>query len=333
MRPVFRLAIISGACLLASCAHVPRPTVNPMLGENTWRSFDGKEMPWRGRDVPHGVKTRAVVITVHGLSGAASDFWPLEEAWPKEGVAVCGLELRGQGNDPDVKHRGDIRRAKVWQEDLRTFDRLVREKHPGVPVFWYAESLGALIALHTAAGEGAAAQPAGIIFSSPAAGLKMKPDFLKNILIRTAMALSPGYKVNLEKLAGVKDEDIRVTNNTTHEAQMVQTPHYVPEFTLRLLSEVHGMMKRNPSALKNLKQPLLVLASPNDVIASPKQIQQFFDIAAPSDKTIRWYMRSYHLLLHDVQREEVLHDATQWLRTHVDAAHDGKNLAASRAHP
>jgi len=64
-----------------------------------------------------------------------------------------------------------------------------------------------------------------------------------------------------------------------------------------------------------------VLASPNDVIASPEQIQKWYDLIGSSDKTLLWYKKSYHLLLHDVQREEVLHDATEWTERHIN---DGK---------
>ena len=36
------------------------------------------------------------------------------------------------------------------------------------------------------------------------------------------------------------------------------------------------------------------------------------------DKKLLWYTRSYHLLLHDVQRAEVLGDATKWLHGHLE---------------
>lgn len=308
------LALLVGICsLMTSCRTVSQKRIEPMLGKTSWCSFDGKEMPWRSNEVPRGEKLRAVVITVHGLSGAASDFWPLGEALPPRGIAVYGMELRGQGNDPDLKARGDIASAKVWQEDLLTFHQLVEQRHSGVPIYWYVESLGALIALHTAAESSATQQPAGIIFSSPAAGLRMKPGVMKECAIHGAMILMPGKKVNLEKLAAVKDKDIRVTQDTTHEAQMAKTPHYVSEFTLRLLREVQGMMKSSPRALREIKVPTLVIASPNDVIASPAQIQRFYDTMSSGDKVIIWYDQSYHLLLHDVQREKVLHDATAWL--------------------
>ncbi len=298
---------------MASCMTVSHNRMEPMLGRTSWRSYDGKEMPWRSNDVPRGEMLRAVVIAVHGLSGAASDFWPLGESLPSRGIAVYGMELRGQGNDPDVKTRGDIASAKQWEKDLLTFHQLVQQRYPAVPVFWYAESLGALIALHAAVELGEGKQPAGIIFASPAAGLKMKPGALKRFTINVAMTLIPNRKVNLEKLAGVRDEDIRVTRHTTHEAQMAKTPHHVSEFTLRLLKEVQRMMAASPRSLQNVKVPALVLASPNDVIASPAQIQHFYNGLGSRDKTIIWYDESYHLLLHDVQREKVLHDATAWL--------------------
>lgn len=292
---------------------MPQRKLPPVLHATTWRSFDGKEMPW----LPQEAKLpTAVVITVHGLSGAASDFWPLGDAAPPRGIAVYGLQLRGQGNDPDLKKRGDITSANVWQKDLATFHHLVRQRHPGVPIFWYAESMGALIALTTLPTIPDAEKPIGLVLSSPAVGLKMQINAGSFILIKGAMAVLPWKKVNLEKLAGVQDKDIRVTQNSTHEEQMAKTAHYVPEFSLRLLRELYGMMNALPAVTKATRLPVLVLASPNDVIASPQQLSAFFDQLASSDKTLHWYHKSYHLLLHDVERWTVLADVMKWLESH-----------------
>ena len=302
---------------MIGCSSMPHPKGTPSLGAKTWHSYDAKEMPWRDNAVPSGKKLRAVVITVHGLSGAASDFWPLGEAWPPQGIAVCGLELRGQGNDPELQARGDIPSARVWQRDLHTFHRLIRARHPGVPVFWYAESLGTLIALHALPSLPEHERPTAIVLSSPAAGLRLHMSALKNALVKTAVLVMPWKKVNLEKLAGVRDKDIHVTANTTHEGQMAKTPHYVPEFTLRLLGQINTMIQTLPKVAPQARQPLLVLASPNDVIASPEQIMTLYGELGSQDKTILWYEKSYHLLLHDVQRKDVLDDTTHWVKTQL----------------
>jgi alpha-beta hydrolase superfamily lysophospholipase len=320
-----RLACCAVAVLLASCAGVMKKTVTPTLGKSTWTSYDGKEMPWKAGKPVHG-EPRAVVITVHGLSGSATDFWMLEDALPPEGIAVYGIQLRGMGNDPDERARGDIKNADVWQRDLLTFHTLVRQQHPNAPVYWYTESLGTLIALHTVVdhmnGERANLRPAGMILSSPAAGLRLRPRGAKATMLYAMICALPWLKVNLEKLGGVKDKDIRVTHDTTFAAQMAVTSHYVSRFSLRLLGEIDKMMRDLPDAAARFQVPVLVLATPNDVIASEQQVSDFFKQIASRDKTIRWYRKSYHLLLHDTERQEVLRDATQWLEQRVGRKED-----------
>ncbi len=225
------------------------------------------------------------------------------------------------GNDPAKRGRGDIRGGEIWQRDLLTFHTLVRERHPGVPIFWYAESLGTLIALHTVADfmvdKDAHLRPAGLVLSSPAAGLRLRPKGARATALYAMIASMPWMKVNLEKLAGVNDKDIRVTHDTTHGARMAVTSHFVSHFTLRLLGEIDKMMRTLPDAASRLHLPVLVLASPNDVIASEEQVSDFFDQISSPDKTIRWYRKSYHLLLHDTERQEVLSDATEWVKHHM----------------
>jgi alpha-beta hydrolase superfamily lysophospholipase len=320
-----RIPLVLATLALAVCLLLPscatslssKKPVKPALGKDTWQSYDGKVMPWSDKPVADGKKPKAVVITVHGLSGAAMDFWMLEDEWPRRGMAVCGLQLRGQGNDPVKRARGNISSAQVWQKDLATFHHLVKQRYPGVPVLWYAESLGTLIALHTITDQMPDPQewPAGIVMSSPAAGLRLRPKGLKASMLYTAIATMPFMRVNLERLGGVNDKDIRVTHDTTHGAQMAVTSHYVSHFSLRLLGEVDFMMRTAPTAAPKLTIPVLMLASPNDVIASEAQIESLYRDLGSKDKTIRWYMESYHLLLHDTQRQQVLKDATEWVES------------------
>lgn len=287
--------------------------MQPSLGAETWTSFDGKEMPWRVTAVPKGVKERAVLITIHGLSGAASDFWLLAERLPPRGIAVYSYELRGQGNDPQTGKRGDIEDASLWLRDLQTFHSLVHERHPGVPVIWYGESLGSLIALHAAARH----LPDLMILASPVGGLRMHLSDLERCLIRVASHVVPACKVKLGTIAGVDESKIRVTNDTTHGDQMAKTPHHVEAFTLRLLREVDDLLQHNKAAAESLEVPVLMLGSPHDVVSSPEQVRALFDAIASKDKLLRWYEKSYHLLLHDVQHEEVVGDVGGWLQKHT----------------
>lgn len=310
-----RLLVLMVLTALCGCASVKKMAAGRgVLCAEDWVSYDGKTMPWKSWPVPAGVTPRGVVITVHGLSGAKSDFWYLGEQLPLRGYAVYAYDLRGQGNDPVVAERGDISGAKAWQRDLATFHALVKRRHPKTPVFWYGESLGSLIALHTAADLlGNRSAPKGIILASPVAGLRMTLSGFQRFLLETAARLSPRSRYTLGELAGVDESKIKVTSHSTHGGQMAVTPHHVSAFSLRLLSTIGGMLDTNAESARRLKIPVLFVASPNDVLSSADQIQALFAQIRSRDKKLLWYTRSYHLLLHDVQREEVVTDVTHWL--------------------
>lgn len=315
-----RLAAIIMTLALAGCATFKPAQSRPVLNADDWVSYDGKTMPWKSWPVPEGVTTKGVVIAVHGLSGAKSDFWYLGDQLPKRGYAVYAYDLRGQGNDPAVEQRGDISGEKVWQRDLATFHSLVKRRHPKKPVFWYGESLGSLIALHTAADLlGNRSDPAAIILASPVAGLRQTISGFQRFLLETAAKLSPRSRYTLGELAGVDESKIKVTSHSTHGGQMAVTPHHVSGFSLRLLTTVGGMLDENAEAARRLKMPVLFVASPNDVMSSADQIQSLFAKVRSRDKKLLWYSRSYHLLLHDVQRQEVVNDVAKWLDRQVRA--------------
>ena len=309
----FSIALCIAACALASCS-APRANVRPILGATTWTSTDGKQMPWREWRVPRGVKPRCVIIAVHGLSGAAQDFHLLGERLSQQGDAVFAYELRGQGNDPDRTRRGDIDHPRTWLRDLTTFHALVRERHPGVPIFWYGESLGSLIAFHAAAKSDPTERPGGLILATPIGGLRVHVSRFGRAFLRAASHITPTCRVKLGSLAGMDEGKIRVTSTSTHGGQMAKTPHHVAAFTLRLLRGVDDLLQANRDAAGRLAIPVLMLASPHDVVSSPQQVETLFRQTGSRDKRLRWYPQSYHLLLHDVQHEEVLHDVAEWVR-------------------
>jgi acylglycerol lipase len=167
------------------------------LDDHQFSASDGKQMPytrWPEVAKPAPIDPRAVVICVHGLSGAASDFWPAGEMLASEQMIVYGVQLRGMGNDPDKPQRGNVPSAQRWQTDLLEFTQQVRLKHPHAPIFWYGESLGSLIVIHSLA---QLAQPdlvTGAILSSPVIAFREALPAWKYWPIRLLTALWPGSR-------------------------------------------------------------------------------------------------------------------------------------------
>ncbi len=278
----------------------------------SWTARDGKSLPSKHWPVATD-HPRAVLICIHGLSGAASDFWPAGESFPAKGVAVYGMQLRGQGNDPERKLRGDIHSVRQWREDLVDYTALIRQRHPGVPVFWFGESLGALITIDaTAALHGDQHTVAGIILASPVVALRdnLKLSFGRNLLLRTILRLWPGKRISLEAMG---NSEVQVTSKTTHRGQMQHTEHYVKDFTVRLFGEVEKLIRQSSTAAGRITVPVLLLYTPNDALTPREGVERFFAALASKDKTSVFFPQSYHLILHDQDRAEALRRLSEWL--------------------
>ena len=132
--------------------------------QHEWKAPDGETFSYSfwAADLPPDQRPRAVVVAVHGLSGAALDYEPLARHLAKHGVVTFALELRGQGNDPVPARRGDLARIEDWFADLSAFFSLVRSRHPGAQIYYYGESMGAALLtrfLAQAGGERSARRP------------------------------------------------------------------------------------------------------------------------------------------------------------------------------
>jgi alpha-beta hydrolase superfamily lysophospholipase len=318
MPGILRLgAAIAAVLLLSQCTLMPSRAQRPVLGSGEWQAGDGKSMPltrWPAGedDVPR--RPKAVVICVHGLSGAASDFWPLGQELPKEGIVVYGMQLRGQGNDPDLRRRGDIRRAREWQDDLRDLHQVVATRHTGVPVFWIAESMGALVAMHALASSPPPGQGVrGLILLSPPVGLREPPPRCAYLAARAAMCLFPRWRVSIFSFDEARTRAMQVTSDTAADTRIAETPHFVEKQSLRLLREVEKMIARSSSAGQRLTVPLLVLYTAGDPIASRQHVEQWLAGVASTDKTGVFFPRAFHLILHDEDRWNGVRRISEWV--------------------
>jgi acylglycerol lipase len=277
----------------------------------SWRRPGGEEMPYT-RWLPEG-EVVAVVVAVHGLSGAASDFWPLGERLPQQGVAVYAMEVRGQGHEPRVEDRGDVRGVRLWRKDLEAFSALVAERHPGLEQVWYGESLGALIVLETVWAGGGGGHLGGLVLASPVVGFRDPPGLIQRCLLVVASHLVPRMRVRLEDLGDGEGGVIPVTSDTEHIEQMALTAHSVDRFTLRLLRRVGGLVERAGERAAGLDLPVAVLYTPNDFLTGRGQVEAFAGRFPGARVSLYRYDRSYHLILHDVQRWEAVADVGAWV--------------------
>ena len=310
------LFTVIGMLLLSSCSlsQVVSKPADIRLEDGHLHSFDGDRLPyttWISKTEPD-----QIIIGVHGISGAASDYKPLGKHLLANlpGTAIYAAETRGQGYDPIKERRGHIGNRREWFQDLTTFTRLIRKKHPKARIIWCGESMGSLIVMHTYA---YAADRSGLcdamILSSPIVDIKGDFPKWKVHLANGAAALFPKARLSLETLAG--KTDVKVTKNTIHSEQTKKNPYHIERHTLRLLTTLGDMIRGMKKASQNLNIPLYVLYGGKDVFSDPADVKVFLENLPASTKSEQtFYPESFHLLFHDHQSDKVVADIEKWLR-------------------
>jgi alpha-beta hydrolase superfamily lysophospholipase len=281
----------------------------------SWVSRDAQTFgytvwPAQGDTIP----PRAVMVAVHGLSGAASDFRPLGTFAAAHGVITYAYELRGQGNDPVTRRHGDIAHPRLWLADLADFTRLVRQRHPRLPLFYYGESMGTLIVLHATALPTIGESIDGLILASPVVRVKNPLSWWQTLLLRISVRLAPRYRVSF-----VQDDTPppRLTRDDAYQQWLHQAPHTITRFSLRLLGHLGRLMQQSEDIAAQLRLPVLILYAGHDVFVTPEAVEQFYHRIPSRDKAKRHFPESYHLLLHDDDRAQVLDTIGAWLHQRV----------------
>ena len=282
----------------------------------SWTAPGGETFPyslWRSDTQP----PRAVMIAVHGLSGAALDFEPLGRHLAPLGVETLALELRGQGSDPYPERRGDLARIEDWFADLQAFLALARKLYPGRPLFYYGESMGAALLTRFLAQAEPVVQPVGLVLASPVVMIKGKPTAWQELLFRFFLWVRPTHRIDVRKLTRLKKNDEpppHVTRDESHRKWFETASHKLDIFTIRFFKCLHDLIGGCMDAAPKIQVPLLLVYAAHDIFIPPAEVEKFFARLGSPDKEIRLFSTSYHLLLHDFDQAEVLATVEDWLR-------------------
>jgi acylglycerol lipase len=288
--------------------------------QHPWNAPDGSAFiysRWEAR-VAAGETPRAVMLAVHGLSGAALDYEPLGSHLAALGITTLALELRGQGNDPEASRRGDLETLEDWFADLRALFALVRRLYPGVPVYAYGESMGAALLTRFLALEKRTEQPEGLILASPVVALPGKPNWWQVVVFRFFLWVRPSHRIDVRKLAKGGEEPKLVTRDEAHRKWFETASHKLDCYTIRFFKCLLDLIEGCFAAAPKLKLPVLVIYPAHDVFIAPAKVEAFFALLGSSDKELRFFPDAYHLLLHDHDWPLALEAIEGWLLGRIE---------------
>ncbi|GAA5532100.1 lysophospholipase [Deinococcus aluminii] len=253
---------------------------------------------------------RAAVLLAHGFGEYAGRYVEryhrLIPALVGAGFSVYAYDHRGHGRSEG--RRAVVDAATLVEDHLRARETLRRQP---LPVFAFGHSLGGLVTAASAARDPRGLS--GVILSSPALLIgEDQPVWLK--------ALAPV----LAKVAPAAPAADLGTGGLSRLAEEVQAYRADPNiFQGKVPALAAASMLRLSGQLwpqyARWTLPTLVIHGTADRITDPDGSRRFVEAIPATDKTLKLVEGSYHELLNDEPREEVLGWILDWLRERTEA--------------
>jgi acylglycerol lipase len=285
--------------------------------QHEWKAPDGETFSYSswGDDLSPDQRPRAVVVAVHGLSGAALDYEPLGRHLATHDIVTIALELRGQGNDPLPARRGDLVRIEEWFADLSAFFSLIRRRYPDTQIYYYGESMGAALLTRFVAEAREPELPAGLVLASPVVTISANPTWWQEQVFRFFLWVMPTHRIDVREYTKRTTDDPSnwVTRDEAHRRWFETAAHKINFFTVRFFKCLRDLIDGCFDAAPRITVPVLVIYAANDVYIKPARVEQFFERLGSSEKERRLFPESYHLLLHDYDKAEALEQIEAWL--------------------
>ena len=307
------LLAVASALLLAACASPSlQPTgpamTTPEILPDQIRLADDARLPLRVWQ-PAG-EARAIVLGVHGFNDYSRAFEETGEFLAARGHVLYAYDQRGFGAAAQPgRWFGGTRLAA----DLCTVADLLRRRHPGLPLFVIAESMGAAVAL--VAQDPAQAGPGGcplrsdgLVLLAPAVWSRTDMPLLQRGTLWLAAHTFPAMTLTGRGL------NIRATDNDAALRQLGQDPLVIKATRVDAIWGLTDLMDRAQTIAPGADLPTLILYGERDQIIPGKAFCRWLaGVPEASHPRLAIYPEGWHMLTRDLQREGVLADIAAWL--------------------
>ncbi|MFT3838729.1 MAG: alpha/beta hydrolase [Myxococcaceae bacterium] len=310
MRLLLTVSIITlSAC--ASTGPCLGPPPDMLLDQGVTRTAYRTEAPgaeclqsyeWKG-----AAPVRGAVVVVHGIRDHATRYQALADALAAKGVVVYGTDLRGHG-----KSGGDRQRFDSIDDLVADVERTVAEakkRNPGVPVFVYGHSLGGLITASYGLAHGDEIN--GLILSGPA--LKLLPGVSGGAKAGAHFfgALIPSLHVQeVDDTEFVREPEAKKELASDPEVDHSALPARSAAASLDAIDLIQAKMSQ-------LSVPFLVMHGSQDKATNIEGSQQLYESAKSTDKTFKKWEGTYHDLLHEPERDQVVQTTVEWVDARI----------------
>lgn len=307
------LPLIAAACLglLAACAspHLQAPATEsgtPQLTPSDAVMDDGYRLPLRRWGDPD--RALGVALALHGFNDYGHAFAGLGDYLSAQGLLVYAVDQRGFGA---TSQRGRWAGEERLVQDLLSVVRLLRTRHPELPLTLIGESMGGAVLLAAANRLGEVPHDVrGMVLIAPAVWDRESMPRLQRLLLSAATHTVPGLELTGRGLG------IRPTDNDPFWRAYSRDPLVIKATRVDALWGVANLMDRATRSVPDPKVPILLLYGEQDQVI-PKRafcrwLGQFPE--DPSALRVVIYRHGWHMLTRDRQGAWVMADIAAWMR-------------------
>lgn len=316
---MIRAAWLGLVLLLAACTPVVLPAGppvgSPVLQEDAVIASDGARLPLR-RFAP-AEAPKAVVLALHGFNDHSGNF--LADSigqLTSAGLLIYAYDQRGFGRAPN---RGYWAGAETMATDALAAARLLRQRHPDLPLYLMGESMGAAVAILAGAADAPPPVDAYVLLAPALWSRTVMNPLMRGGLWLVAHTIPiVGFQGGVGGIVASDNPD--ALRRLGRDPLVIRTTRVDAAVGLvDLMDAAFEMLPRCCRTASGERVPALVLYGAQDQVVPARAVREAFR-RVPADTGIRLgiHRQGYHLLLSDRNREAVVNDILAFL-----AAPDG----------
>lgn len=313
--------LVFAACLSACATPVEQPcgqrVAAPRLEADRVIAADGAVLPlsvWRPQGEAH-----AVVLALHGFNDYRQAFTDVGPFLADRGIVTYAYDQRSFGG---TALRGVWPCSGRHVDDARTVAALLRQAHPGRPLYLLGESMGGAVAMSVLAETPTAADGAVLVAAAVWGRATMNP--LQRVALWLVAHTLPDLQLSGRGL-GITASDNKAMLRALHEDPLV-----LKEARADALWGLANLMDRAFDAAPRLTTPALVLYGERDEIIPRHPFCRML-AALPRSARVAVYPNGYHMLTRDLGAIEVLDDMAAWLVDREATLPSGHEVNRQRA--
>ena len=285
--------------------------LSPTPGFNTekekFTSFDGAELGLSVWEAQNTTNPEYIVIGVHGMNDYAEAFEYAGSYWATRGVTTYAYDQRGFGRS---HARGLWPKEELIREDLRTAIKLTRQRHPDAILSLVGISMGAAVIMTVFGSDNPPTNVDRTILSGPGLRGWGGLPWFHSVSLRALSSILPNLVVAPPKFVVRK---ITASDNSDMLVRLASDKLTQRDNRIDQVYGVVSLMENGHKAATQLpKNTLMLYGAQDDVI--PENFMRRTATTLATHVRTAYYENGYHMLMRDLQHENVLEDQLAFMR-------------------